>query len=233
MAGADSQTDRHRKTRTPRPFNLFVYGTLRNPAVFRAVLGLRLAGRESEADGIESFYPRDAVLPGYMKASPDDTYLYALPEPQGRINGYVIGPLPGSCLAALRRYEGKNYRQVRLEVQTADETATAVVFVGNHDELTHSFGWEFHDRFKQEVLLRGKIDKALEADEIERLHTHEELTRRALRELHGRTIRDLMRRHFDSGGISNFAIERAIRDEPLPDFAEITDDENARRVAPA
>ncbi len=222
-----------RRARKLLPFHLFVYGTLRNPAVFRAVLGLRLAAREAEADGVESFHPREAVLPGYKKTSPDDTYLYAVPEPQGRINGYVIGPLPGSCLISLRRYEGRNYRQVRREVQTADGPVRAVAFVGNTDELSHSFGWAFHDRLKQEVLLRGKIEKVLQADEIERLHTHEELTRRALQELHGRTIRDLIRRHFDAGGISNFAIEQAIRDEPLPDFTDVAGDPAVAGLAPA
>ena len=215
------------------PFHLFVYGTLRNPGVFRAVLGLRLTSRPSEADGREVFLACDAVLPGHKKVSPDGTYLYAVPEPQGRIRGYVIGPLPGACLAALRRYEGRNYRQVRRNVQTEGGLVRAVVFVGNREQLSHSFGWRFRDHLKQEVLLEGKIAQVIEADEIERLHTHEEVSRRALRELHGRAIRDLRRRHFDAGGISNFAIEQAIRHEPLPDFGDTLGEADAARVAPA
>ncbi len=231
-ADANRRPAPHRPGRAG-PFHLFVYGTLRNPAVFRAVLGLRLVTRPREADGVRSFLARDAVLPGYRKISPDDTYLYAVPDPRGRIRGYVIGPLPGACLNALRRYEGRNYRQRRLRVQTAEGLLPAVVFVANAEQLDHSFGWPFHDHLKQEVLLDGKIEKALEADEIERLHTHEELTRRALRELHGRTIRDLVRRHFDAGGISNFAIEQSIRDEPLPDFGDMAGDPAAARLAPS
>jgi len=222
-----------RRGRAPRPFHLFVYGTLMNPAVFRAVLGHRLVTRPEEADGQQSFLAREAVLPGYKKVSPDGTYLYAVPERQGRIRGYVAGPLPGSCLAALRRYEGRNYRQVRLDVQTAEGAIRAVVFVANLQEAAHGFGWRFHDHLKQEVLLDGKIEQALLADELERLHTDEQLSRRALRELHGRTIRDLVRRHFDAGGISNFAIEQSIRDEPLPDFTDAIRDPEGRRLAPA
>ena len=78
-----------------KPFNLFVYGTLMNPSVFRAVLGLDLVSRSQDADGIQYFCPKEAVLGGYKKTSPDRTYLYAVPDPLGRINGYLIGPLAG------------------------------------------------------------------------------------------------------------------------------------------
>ena len=216
----------------PKPFNLFVYGTLSLPAVFRAVLGLRLVKKRARADGHSSFLAREAVLPGYKKISPDRTYLYAVPESHGRIRGYVVGPLPAKCLAALHAYEGRNYRQLRVRVLTAEGPVRAVVFVGKAKELSHAFGWEFRDHLKQEVLLRRKIDKALRADERSRLHTGEELTRRALSELHALTIRDLIRQHFDSGGISSFAIRQAIRDEPLREFGRLLADTEARHLAP-
>ena len=200
--------------------------------VFRAVLGHRMVQHPSEADGKNTFLAREAVLPGYTKVSPDNTYLYAVPEPQGRIHGYVIGPLPGERMTALQRYEGKNYHRLRVRVQTADGPVKAVAFVGNLEELRHSFGYEFRDHFKQEILLRGKIETALLEDETRRLHTDEEMTRRALRELHGRTIRDLVRRHFDAGGISTFAIRQAITDDPLPAFGELALEPEVRSVAP-
>jgi len=223
-----------RKPRTVRPFHLFVYGTLMVPSVFRAVLGHRLVTDPDAADdAAEAFCAREAVLAGYKKICPDGTYLYAVPDAHGRIRGYVVGPLPGDCLAALRRYEGKNYRQRRVRVHTASDAVEAVVFVGNLDELSHGFGWAFRDPLKQEVLLRRTIDRALLADEMDRLHTDEELTRRALSELHGRTIRDLMRHHFDAGGISGFAIRQAIREEPLREFGDLAADADARRTAPS
>ena len=200
--------------------------------VFRAVLGHRIVHHPSEADGKNAFLAREAVLPGYRKISPDNTYLYAVPEPQGRIRGYVIGPLPGEGMTALHRYEGKNYHRLRVQVQTADGPVKAVAFVGNLEELRHSFGYEFHDRFKQEILLRGKIEKALLEDETRRLHTDEEMPRRALKELHGRTIRDLVRQHFDAGGISTFAIRQAISDDPLPGLGDLASEEGVRSVAP-
>ncbi|MHC4716991.1 MAG: gamma-glutamylcyclotransferase family protein, partial [Planctomycetota bacterium] len=217
---------------SPKPFHLFAYGTLLSPMVFRAVLGYRLVTRPGDADGVDSFHAREAVLPGYRKISPDGMYLYAVPDDHGRIRGCVTGPLPGESLAALRRYEGRNYRQLRVKVLTADGPVRAVAFVGQEKELSHAFGWAFRDPLKQEVLLRDRIDRILLEDEISRLHTDEELTRKALWELHGLTIRDLIRQHFDSGGISPFAIQQAIRDEPLRDFPEdLAADPGARRLA--
>lgn len=231
MSMASAHPTRHV---TPKPFHLFVYGTLMSPSVFRAVLGLRLVHHEETADGVDNVYACDAVLPAYKKVSPDGTYLYAVPDPHGRIHGYVAGPLPGECLAALRRYEGSNYRLLRVKVLTAEGPVRAVVFVGREEQFSHAFGWRFRDHLKQELLLRGKIDKALREDEITRLHTNEEITRRALSEFHGRTIRDLVRHHFDAGGISTFAIHQAIRDEPLREFSkDMSTDVDARLFAPA
>lgn len=214
------------------PFNLFVYGTLMEPTVFRAVMGRRLVTDPQQADGNESFLARNAVLAAYKKISPDRTYLYAVPDPQGRIHGYVVGPIPAECLAALRQYEGRNYRQARVKVMTADGKVPAIAFVGNLNQLSHSFGWEFRDHLKQEVLLRGKIEQVLLEDENRRLNTREELSRRALHEMHGLTIRDLFRHHFDGGGISNYAIRHAIADEPLREFGDIQHDEHVHNLAP-
>ncbi len=218
--------------RAPKPFNLFVYGTLMVPMVFRAVLGYRLVRHPSDANNEDIFLARDAVLSGYAKISPDGTYLYAVPDPAGKIRGYVVGPLPGESLSALRHYEGKNYRKVHVKVQTADGEVQAVAFIANLGQLEHSFGWRYGDQFKQEILLRRKIESALLEDEIARLHTDDELSRRALRELHGATVRDLVRRHFEAGGISTFAIRQAIQEEPLRDFSDAIRDPQAKPYVP-
>jgi len=213
-------------------FNLFIYGTLKDPRVFRAVLGRRLVRRRQEADQVASFCPQEAILDGYTKISPDHTYLYAVPDPQGRIRGLLVGPLPKDCLDALGHYEGRNYSRRRVDVQTRDGTKRAVAFVGKLRQLEHSFGYAFRDPLKQEVLLQRKIDAALRERERRELHTHEHAGRRAVSELHGPTIRDLVRRHFDAGGISDYAIRHSIQDRPLPDFASILDDPEAVTLAP-
>ncbi len=215
-----------------KPFNLFVYGTLMDPAIFRAVLGLNLVYDPTESDGRDNFLARPAVLNGYAKSSPDQTYLYAVPDPHGRIRGYVIGPLPGDSISALRKYEGQNYSRKRIKVETAEGRDEAVVFVANTEAIEHSFGYEFRDPFKQEIILGEKIDKALLETERKQLHTEETLARRAVGELHGPTIRDLVRRHFESGGISDYTIRTSLTDPPLRNYDRIRSDPEAMALAP-
>ncbi len=217
-----------------KPFHLFVYGTLMNPSVFRAVLGRRMVHRAADADGVEAFHARDATLEGYKKVSPDRTYLYAVPDPAGRIRGYLVGPLPPQCLHLLLKYEGRNYSRRSVTVRTKDGRYKAVAFVGNLRKMEHSFGYAFHDPFKQEVLLRQKIEEVLLEAQHEQLHVDQEdsVARRAVGELHGDTIRDLIRVHFDSGGVSEYAIRHAIKDVPLRDYDRVRDDPEARALAP-
>ncbi|MFB3890404.1 MAG: gamma-glutamylcyclotransferase family protein [Phycisphaerae bacterium] len=215
-----------------KPFNLFVYGTLMNATVFRAVLGKRLVLTAGDADGVDSFRARDAVLDGYKKISPDRTYMYAVPDPHSRIRGYLIGPMPGSCMEALRKYEGRNYSRKTLRVHAKEGYQQAVVFVGNLRRMEHSFGYPFRDPLKQEILLREKIEAALLEAEREQLHTDESVARRALGELHGAAIRDLVRRHFEAGGISDYAISRALKASRLRDFTRIAQDPRAEELAP-
>ncbi len=199
--------------------------------MFRAVLGYEMVFDADRADGVNSLYPRRAVLGGYKKISPDGTYLYAVPEKHARIQGYLVGPLTKKSLSALLKYEGKNYRRKTLTVQTAEGPQKAVVFVGNSQQLRHSFGYAFRDHLKQEVLLEKKIDDALTEAERKEFQTTEQTTRRAVAELRGTTIRDITRRHFEAGGISDYAIRTSLVNEPLPDFASIGDDPEMQAVA--
>jgi gamma-glutamylcyclotransferase (GGCT)/AIG2-like uncharacterized protein YtfP len=203
--------------------------------VFRAVLGVRLiVGQSAPAQDRQGEFhmAKEAVLAGYKKISPDDTYFYAVPDPAGRIRGYVVENLPGRCLAGLHHYEGRNYRKVRVTVQTSAGPVKAFAYVANLAQLQHSFGWRFHDPFKQEVLLRNKIEKILLEDQASRLHTSDKFSRLALRELHGLTVRDLVRQHFEAGGISNFIIHNAIRQEPLREFGQLPSQDDAADFLP-
>jgi len=217
---------------TEKPFNLFVYGTLMSSVVFRAVLGRRLVFTTADADNSEAFLARQAELKGYKKISPDNTYLYAVPDPQGKILGYLIGPLPGECMKALLKYEGRNYSRKTVTVTTRDSVYRAIAFIGKRKQLEHSFGYQFHDPLKQEFLLRRKIERVLLEAEREQLHTDRKIARRAIAELHGSTIRDLIRRHFEAGGISDYVIRHSIKDAPLRDFSRIVRDRQAQDVAP-
>jgi len=215
-----------------KQFNLFVYGTLMSPSVFRAVLGRRLVTHESESDGRHIFYARRAVLNGFKKVTPDDAYLYAVPAEQGRIRGYVIEGLPHECLSALRKYEGRNYSRRRVRVQTALGEIKAWVFVGNIKQMGHSFGYEFRDHFKQEILLDLKIEAALVGAEQAQCAKGDPASGRAVGQLRGSKIRDLRRKHFEAGGISDYAIRHSLSDAPLPDFSRIANDPVAQALVP-
>jgi len=215
-----------------KTFNLFVYGTLKNPSIFRAVLGRRLVTHPGKLAAEYAVLARRAVLNGYKILSPDNTYLYAVPDRNSRIQGYIVGPLEQDFLAALRKYEGRNYRRRKVRVETRKGREEAIVFLGNLEQLERSFGYAFSDNFKQEILLREKIDAALVETEQKHLHTDEAFTRRAVGELHGAKIRDLVRHHFESGGISDYAIRHSLLDAPLPGFDRIRRDAKAKALAP-
>jgi gamma-glutamylcyclotransferase (GGCT)/AIG2-like uncharacterized protein YtfP len=220
------------KSKQTEPFNLFVYGTLMDPSVFRAVLGLGIVAEESLADGVETFHAQSAVLDGYKKVSPDNTYQYAVPDKHHRIRGYFISGLPRESLSALNLYEGTNYRRRTLQIQTEHGLRKAVVFVGNIEGWEHAFGYAFGDDLKQEILLEKKIDAVIRDLEQEKLQTDEELTRLSVMELSGPQIRDIRRRHFEAGGISDFVIREALKSRPLPDYDRIRNDERARKFVP-
>ena len=99
-------------------FNLFVYGTLKNPSIMRAVLGKRLVTHHSQVVDSETVLARRAVLNGHKTISPDNTYLYAVPARHSRIQGYLLGPLSLDLLPVLRKYEGRNYRRRSVRVAT-------------------------------------------------------------------------------------------------------------------
>ena len=212
-------------------FNLFVYGTLKNPSIMRAVLGKRLVTHLNQVVDEDTVLARRAVLNGHRTISPDNTYLYAVPARHSRIQGYLVGPLSLDLLPVLRKYEGRNYRRRKVRVATRKGREEALVFLGNTDQLEHSFGYAFRDDFKQEILLREKIEAALLETERKRLRTTDAFTRRALGELCGPRIRDMVRHHFEAGGIGDYAIRQSLLDAPLPGFERIRNDPKAKALS--
>ena len=169
-----------------------------NPTVFRAVLGKRLVFKAQDADGTEAFLAQRRRAGRLQEDQPGQHLPLRRQRPPGSHPRILIGPLPGEAMEALAQYEGRNYKKVWLEVRTAHQTVPAVAFVANPEQMSHTFGYEFRDHLKQEVLLRGKIDKVLADIRQAQGRRDSDADRRALAELHGQTIRDLIREHFDS-----------------------------------
>lgn len=219
-------------TTEPDTFHLFIYGTLMDSNVFRAVLGWRLVSEPASLGEDDCLLAEPAVLDGYKKISPDDTYQYAVPDRGHRIRGYLVRDIPRRALQALKDYEGNNYARRTLAVQTSSGKERAYVFVGKLKQLEHSFGHAFRDPLKQEFLLQQKIDRIIAETEQTQLQTDDSHARGALAELSGAKIRDLRRRHFEAGGISDYAIRHLLRDQPLRDFPNVRNNPDAAMYLP-
>ncbi|MHC4075496.1 MAG: hypothetical protein ACYSRZ_03680, partial [Planctomycetota bacterium] len=71
-----------------KKFNLFIYGSLRDRAVFKSVSGLDFTRKFSRADD-KNLFAELALLDHYRKVSPDNVYFYAVPNPSSRIEGLL------------------------------------------------------------------------------------------------------------------------------------------------
>jgi hypothetical protein len=79
---------------------LFVYGTLRDPDLFRLVVGRPLS----------VFSPRPLRLAGWRAAKLANVPFPVLMQaPQSHAAGLVLGPVDAGSLARLVRYEGPSY----------------------------------------------------------------------------------------------------------------------------
>jgi len=97
---------------------LFVYGTLRDAARVRRVVGRALPSRP-------------AVLEGYRRVL-DRSIGYPVVHPQAgsRVDGQLLAEVDADALAALDAYEGHRYRRVVVRVHTHDARAvTAYLYI--------------------------------------------------------------------------------------------------------
>ena len=64
-----------------KQFNLFVYGSLREPSILESVCGLSFTLKPSQANQAHTLFAELAILHGYRRVSPDNVYFYAIPDP--------------------------------------------------------------------------------------------------------------------------------------------------------
>ncbi|MFB3788296.1 MAG: gamma-glutamylcyclotransferase [bacterium] len=108
----------------PDTFNLFIYGSLRDPRVFE------------EAAGIPCPDTIPAVLEGYAPGPAVEGYPAVVPELGGRVAGEVILALPATILARLDEYEGEGelYRRVSIRVTAGNREIDAYVYIRRPEE---------------------------------------------------------------------------------------------------
>jgi gamma-glutamylcyclotransferase (GGCT)/AIG2-like uncharacterized protein YtfP len=194
-----------------KQFNLFVYGSLREPSILESVCGLSFTLKPSQANQAHTLFAELAILHGYRRVSPDNVYFYAIPDPAVKIEGFVIYRLPAEALQEIDRYEGKLYEREVVSVNTANGQVEAYAYLASPRSMKKKFGDRFHVNLIHELWLRKRIERFFQ------MHTRPgedsmdaDIERRARRILLGTTERDLVVTHLGRSAVSDYYLEQEL-----------------------
>jgi len=211
--------------------NLFIYGSLRDPAIFRSVCGLSFTLKPSQASP-DVLWGELAILPGYRRVSPDNVYWYAVPDQNAKIEGILIHDVPPQAMADLDAYEGKYYERESVQTNTASGLVEAQAYLAMPRTMRRRFGDRFHVNLIHELWLRRRIERFFET------HTRPgesgpdvDTERRARRELLGTTERDLVVSHLGRDMVSDYYLEHEL-DRPCPGIRNLNGDPQAQPFLP-
>ncbi len=203
--------------------NLFVYGSLREPAIFKSVSSFSFTTDKSQTNE-ETLLAEPALLPYYRKVTPDNVYFYAVPSPSSKIEGFVIYNVPPSAMAEIDRYEGKRYDKETVRVNTARGLVEAQAYLATHESMKKHFGDRFHVNLIHELWLRKRIEEFIKKHTRPGEETVDaDIERRAERELLATTERDLVISHYRSDAVSDYYLEHEL-DRPRPSIKPLCDD---------
>lgn len=207
--------------------NLFIYGSLRAPEIFKSVSGLSFTFNRSEANE-KTFFAEPALLPNYRKVSPDNVYFYAVANNSSKIEGFVIYDVPSQVMAEIDRYEGKRYDRETVRVNTAKGFVEAMAYLASYKSMKKRFGDRFHVNLIHELWLRKRIEEFIKKRTRPGDQTADaELERRADRELLATTERDLVISHYRADAVSDFYLEHELN-RPRPSIKHLYNDEQAK-----
>ena len=208
-------------------FNLFIYGSLRAPEIFKSVSGLSFTFDRSEAND-KAFFAEPALLPNYRKVSPDNVYFYAVANNSSKIEGFVIYDVPSQVMAEIDKYEGKRYDRETVRVNTAKGFVEAMAYLASYKSMKKRFGDRFHVNLIHELWLRKRIEEFIKKRTRPGDQTADaELERRADRELLATTERDLVISHYRADAVSDFYLEHELN-RPRPSIKHLYNDEQAK-----
>ncbi len=201
-------------------YHLFVYGSLRDPNILKSVCGYGYTLNSQEVLD-EMLFAEAAILPEHRRVSPDNVYYYAVPDPNAKIEGFVIYNLPDAAMAEIDRFEGKYYKRETVRVNTSQGMVDAQAYLVSRQKMRKRFGDRFHINLIHELWLRKRIDRFFE------MHTRPGeaspdagIERRARRELMATTERDLVTSHLGQEAVSDYFIEREF-DRPSPSIRDL------------
>lgn len=207
--------------------NLFIYGSLRDPLIFKSVSGHSFTLRPSHTDP-NVLLAELALLQGYRRVSPDNVYFYTVADDTAKIEGFVIYNIPASAMAEIDRYEGKLYDRETVHVHTAGGTVEAQAYLASHKSMKKRFGDRFHVNLIHELWLRKRIEKFFQT------HTRPgevsidaDIERRARRELLATTERDLIMSHLGHDAVSDFYLEHEL-DRPCHSIKYLRNESEAQ-----
>lgn len=211
----------------PAKANLFVYGSLREPGIFKSVSGFSFT-LDSSAKDDETLFAEPAFLANYRKVSPDNVYFYAVKDRAARIEGFLIYDLPDSVIDEIDSYEGKRYDRETVRVNTAKGLIKAQAYLASHESMRKHFGDRFHVNLIHELWLRKRIEEFIKdhtrpGDQT----TDADHERRAHRELLATTERDLVISHYRTDAVSDYYLEHEL-DRPIPGISHLYKDPHAK-----
>lgn len=119
--------------------NLFAYGTLRDPNIFKNVCGLSFTFEKSAVTD-KTLLAKNAQLKGYTAISPDNLYPYAIPSPKDRLNGIVILGMDDKTMKLLDEYEGSEYKHENICAIAEKQSIHAIIYSANPAQMTKLFG---------------------------------------------------------------------------------------------
>jgi len=207
--------------------NLFIYGSLRDPLIFKSVCGHSFTLRPSHSDP-NVLLAELALLQGFRRVSPDNVYFYAVADDTTKIEGFVVYNVPICAMAEIDRYEGKFYDRETVHVHTASGSVEVQAYLASHKSMKKRFGDRFHVNLIHELWLRKRIEKFFET------HTRPgevsidaDIERRARRELLATTERDLVMSHLGHDAVSDFYLEHEL-DRPCPSIKYLRNESEAQ-----
>ena len=208
-------------------FNLFIYGSLKEPAIFKSVCNLSFTQKPAKVND-KTLLAKRALLPRYRKVSPDNVYFYTIADPSAKIEGIVIYDVPLSAIEEIDRYEGKRYDRETVHVNTAKGLVNAQAYLASHEAMKKHFGDRFHVNLVHELWLRKRIDKFIRKHIRPGERTVDaQLERQAKRELLGTTERDLVMSHYGYDAVSDYYLEHELN-RPSPTIRPLYDDVQAQ-----
>jgi gamma-glutamylcyclotransferase (GGCT)/AIG2-like uncharacterized protein YtfP len=209
-------------------YNLFVYGSLREPTIFESVCGLSFTLKPSHVDEPAVLFAELAMLDGFRRVSPDNVYFYAVKEPSSKIQGFVIHNIPAAAMAVIDKYEGRLYTRDTVTVNTAGGPTEVQAYLNRRRDMKKLFGDRFHVNLIHELWLRKRIENFFDRSTRPGEESPDaDVERRARRELVGTTERDLVVSHLGHEAVSDFYLEHELN-RPVTSIRTLHQNEQVR-----